>query len=249
MEPWHLVALLFSGLVAGSVANAIAMVLIVQRVAPKPDQCISCAHWPGPRPRLPILGVLMASPCPECGRTRSRWPILTELALAVIFVALYLRFGPSPTTLAYALYAWVLAVAFVTDVLCRRIFDWLTYPSSIIALTLAFLLPEAVLAPGSGPIGAIAGGILAGGLLGLIWLIGRIMYPRQVAIGIGDIKLAIFIGLITGGSHALSSILIGVLLGGVVALVVILRGRSARQAIPYGPNLILGALITILTTN
>jgi len=66
-------------------------------------------------------------------------------------------------------------------------------------------------------------------------------------LGGGDVKLAAFIGLITGFPLVIEALVLGTLIGGVVSLVLLItRVRGRRDAIPYGPFLIAGAVITLL---
>ncbi len=67
------------------------------------------------------------------------------------------------------------------------------------------------------------------------------------AFGMGDVKLLIGIGLMAGGSRALSSVVFALLLAGVVILVLMLARRIGRRTyIPFGPFFILGALWAVL---
>ena len=65
--------------------------------------------------------------------------------------------------------------------------------------------------------------------------------------GIGDVKLAALIGLATGFPYGMLSLLIGILIGGIFAVVLLvfkLKGR--KDAIPYGTFLGIGPIITLL---
>jgi len=65
--------------------------------------------------------------------------------------------------------------------------------------------------------------------------------------GWGDVKLAALIGLATGFPLVFFSIIMGAILGGIVAVaLVIARKRKRRQTIPFGPFLAVAAMITLL---
>lgn len=67
--------------------------------------------------------------------------------------------------------------------------------------------------------------------------------------GFGDVKLAVFIGLVTGLSNLrmVHAILAGVYIGGAVAVALLVtRRRGLRQAVPYAPFLVAGTLLTLL---
>ena len=68
--------------------------------------------------------------------------------------------------------------------------------------------------------------------------------------GMGDVKLALLIGLLLGW-FGLTAWLIGLLaafvVGGVVAIVALaLRSVTLRGSIPFGPSMLAGALIALL---
>jgi leader peptidase (prepilin peptidase)/N-methyltransferase len=66
-------------------------------------------------------------------------------------------------------------------------------------------------------------------------------------LGGGDVKLAAFIGLITGFPLVIEALLLAIIIGAVVSLILLLtRIRGLRDPVPYGPFLITGAMITLL---
>ena len=59
--------------------------------------------------------------------------------------------------------------------------------------------------------------------------------------------MATLIGLVTGFPLVLVAILLAVVLGGLVAVVLLLlKLRGRKQAIPFGPFLSLGAMVALL---
>jgi len=67
------------------------------------------------------------------------------------------------------------------------------------------------------------------------------------AMGEGDITLATYTGLVVGFPLILISLLLMIVFGGVGAAgVVIARKGSLKTAIPYGPFIILGCVVTLL---
>ena len=66
-------------------------------------------------------------------------------------------------------------------------------------------------------------------------------------IGWGDVKMMGLVGLITGFPLVLVSLLLGVISGGLAAIVLLLlKIKKRKQTIPFGPFLSLGAMITLL---
>jgi hypothetical protein len=85
-----------------------------------------------------------------------------------------------------AAYVSVLIVCTSTDVLAYRVPNVITYPAILLALTLGLTLP------GASRLDAAAGGLLFGGVLLLPWFL------TNGAMGLGDVKLAFFVGFALG---------------------------------------------------
>ena len=67
------------------------------------------------------------------------------------------------------------------------------------------------------------------------------------AFGIGDVKLLAGVGLLVGGSRALSSVVFALVVSGVVLLVLLAARRIGRRTyVPFGPFFIVGALWAVL---
>lgn len=67
------------------------------------------------------------------------------------------------------------------------------------------------------------------------------------SIGGGDVKMAALVGAIVGFPAAMDALIAAVIVGGLAAVVVALRGHGqSGSTIPYGPFLAGGALLTML---
>lgn len=88
---------------------------------------------------------------------------------------------------------------------------------------------------------AVAGAALGGGLFLLLAL------ARRDALGAGDVKLAVLIGMLTGFPRVVQALVMGILLGGLAAaLLLLFRWRGRKDYIPYAPYLVCGAVATLL---
>ncbi len=135
-------------------------------------------------------------------------------------------------------------------IVTRLILDLVILPGCAVALILSFITPwtPALSWPAPDWRTAAVAGVATAAVFALLVLVATLIYGPE-GMGIGDIKLALFIGLATGLTdfRVVRAILLGVFLGGFVAiLLVVTRIRKMRQAIPYGPFLVLGTLITLL---
>lgn len=176
--------------------------------------------------------------CPHCGTRRPRRAPLVELACMAGYIASRLLIGNNPTGLLLAaLYLPFLLAVIAIDVEHRRVLNIMLAPAAVISLGLSFL-------PGRPtPLEALVGGAVGFGLFLLISLIGR------GKMGAGDVKLAGVIGLIVGFPGVLMALAIGIIVGGLAALLLVVTRRAGLKSyIAYAPYLCIGALAVLART-
>jgi leader peptidase (prepilin peptidase)/N-methyltransferase len=89
----------------------------------------------------------------------------------------------------------------------------------------------------------VAGCLVAGGLFFLVAWVSHAALGRT-GLGGGDIKLAGLIGAALGPSGGLVAAFVGIMLGGVVAVVLLVTGRRRfGEYLPFGPFLAAGAIV------
>jgi Flp pilus assembly protein protease CpaA len=166
--------------------------------------------------------------------------VLCPLLGAVGFAALAAHepFGSGLVIHLLWLAVFVQIVGF--DLKHRLILNRITYPAVVVALALS---PAS---PGLTFWRALAGCVAVGGFFVVMNVVSR------GGIGLGDAKLGALVGAICGIgldlNHigAVYAVIYGVFLGGLVALVLlILRLRSLKDPIPYGPFLCAGASLIL----
>lgn len=179
----------------------------------------------------PAAGAPEPPPAPPAARLR---PTVVAVAVAVAGLAL-LRFGTSREGMLAAWVLAVLAVLAAIDLRERLLPNRIVFPAMLGAILwqAAFFpdrLGECLLA-----------GIAAGGLL----LLPTLVQPGTV--GMGDVKVAAFLGLVLGGD-VIVALLAGSLASAPVALAMLFVGGAGarRNTLPYGPFLALGAGIALL---
>lgn len=129
---------------------------------------------------------------------------------------------------------WLGVIAAI-DVASRRVPNRLTYPALL-------LIPlYIILWPGAGILDHILGGALGGGFFALAFL----LYRR--GIGLGDVKLALVLGLYLGWNGTVVALITALLLGGVVATLALVAGLGRHAGIPYAPMLAAGGAFALLT--
>jgi leader peptidase (prepilin peptidase)/N-methyltransferase len=164
-------------------------------------------------------------------------------AAAVLFGAfafglLPARFGDAAPVVQLVFGAWFasLVVGFAIDLDQRLLPDELTLPAIPIALLLDVT--------GSNP---LVGSALPAAVAVAI-VVPAAMYLLSVpfgagAFGIGDVKLLVGVGLMTGLLRTVGGLLAGLLVAGLVLAVLLAARRIGRRTyVPFGPFLIFGAL-------
>lgn len=133
-----------------------------------------------------------------------------------------------------ALYTSFFAVLAVIDLKHRIVPNKLVLPAMIVA-------PFAALLWGHSPMSIALGGMVHFAMFALSAAVMR------GAIGMGDVKLAIVLGMLTGFPGVFLSLMAAAVLSGVISLaLVVTRVRSLRDYIPFAPFMLGGALIALL---
>ncbi len=164
------------------------------------------------------------------------WSRLRFLAVAVaagLGLLAGWRFGWNLAALTTALYAWTLLVFAVIDIEQRLVPDRLLLPALPVVLALNLLVQQPAI------ISSLLGGLVGIALFSLIHSI------RPDGMGRGDVKLAGLIGLMVGFPGVVFALLLGMIAGGVAALILIYRGQSRGQTMAYAPFLAIGAAIIL----
>ncbi len=212
--------------------------------------CAKCGT-PLPASRLLPIANLRASrrACPDCGTPASlRRPAL-ELALAALFLLLLAhvvapenaaRLAPWAIFLIDAAGSTVLAFIFAVDLEHHLILDVAVYPTAAVLLAVALLFDHKAFA------GMLFGVVLCGGLFLLFYVLGFLVY-HQEALGFGDVKLAVLIGLLVGWPGVVTALVLAALFGAAVSVLLLGMGTATRQTfIPYGVFLAGGAVLALL---
>ena len=171
-----------------------------------------------------------------------------ELATGLIFAFLYwwcVVFNPELGIVAFAVmafYASLFIIIFVIDLEHGLILNKVVYPGMVVALLLA-LYPWPWLTESM--VMRVAYAALGGGIGFAIFLL--IAIVSRGGMGWGDVKLAALIGLATGFPLVFLAIIMGAILGGIVAVaLMIVKKRKLKETIPFGPFLALAAMVTLL---
>ena len=201
-----------------------------------PSACGACAAQLSWQDLIPVLSyIILRGRCRSCSSSISwRYP-LVELSSGLGLLALYYKFGLGFEGLAAAvLFFLLLAVIFID-------LDFLIIPNRIVLIGLLLGIPLTLAQSLPVFISGLLGLMVGGGLLLLTAVVSR------GGMGGGDIKLAAVIGLYVGWPQILLVLFLSFLLGSIVGLILVARGRKKmKEAVPFGPFLAVASYLVLL---
>lgn len=166
-----------------------------------------------------------------------------SVGAALLCGAVALRFGASWALPAYVVLAVSLLVVSVIDL------EHYVIPNRIVYPTLALSIPLLTLAAAiGGKWGDLAHAVIGGAAAWAVLLVVHLVSPRGM--GFGDVRLAFVLGLHLGWlgyGHVVLGLFLGFMLGSVAGIaLLIVRRRSRKEAIPFGPFLAAGGMLAVL---
>lgn len=205
--------------------------------------CPGCQNPIRARDNVPVLSWLaLKGRCRDCSAGISaRYP-LVELATAVLFVLVGVRFGPSWALPAF-LYLAAIAVALaLIDLDVHRLPDAIVLPAYPV---MTVLLTAASLATGDWA--ALVRAAIGGAILWVLYFV--LMIAKPGGMGFGDVKLAGVLGAALawlGWGSLVVGAFAAFLLGGLFSIVLLVMGRASRSSgIPFGPWMLAGAALGV----
>ncbi len=247
--------LFLSGLCVGSFLNVcIYRIPMEKSIVYPPSSCGKCNENLKPKDMIPVLSyIMLKGKCRYCKDPISiQYPIV-ELMTAIIWLIVYNRYGFTIQTAALLyLYTVLIPVAFI-DLKHMIIPDGLVITGLVggaaVLLYHVFYKPFP-LYDSNLWYTPIIGMFSASVVLFIIALIGLLIYGNDGAMGMGDVKLFLPIGLFLGWKLALFILFLSVLLGGIISIILLIfRFKDRKSAIPFGPFIIIATFIAGLYGN
>jgi leader peptidase (prepilin peptidase) / N-methyltransferase len=245
------IAMFAVGMVVGSFAN-----VPIHRwprggtvTEPKRSVCPACGTLVAARDNVPVVSwLLLGRKCRSCGEPIAARYAIVELTTGILFGAVAWVWGLDPLLPALLVFTWSLIVATAIDLEHRIIPNRLTYRLPFV------LLPLLVFAAWmDGAWTDLRGGVIAGLAIPLaMFLLSEAfrLLRGQSGMGMGDVKLAVSIGLVVGYLGGLELVVFAygsIIAAVVVAFALILTGRAKLASrIPFGPYLAVGAMLPVL---
>jgi len=223
--------------------------------SPKRSYCPHCEHSLSALDNIPVFSyIFLRGKCRYCkGKISPRYMIV-ELLTAGLFVLMLRRSLALNQSLRYAALELATTCIFVGFLIVISFIDleFTIIPNKIVYLGLPIGLLLAISAAvfrkdADLILSRVLGAAIGAGIIILIAVVGSAVF-RKEAMGGGDVKLMAMIGIYLGWwPHILITLIAASLFGSIVGVSLILvRRKKMGSAIPFGPFLALGALLSLL---
>jgi len=201
---------------------------------------------------IPLLSFfLLKRKCRYCGKKISWQYPLVEISAGLIFLQIFnFQFSIFNEFSIFNFQFWALiyyflAISFLIiisayDLKYYLIPDEIIYPAIVLAIIFNLILNRHILLSKNFWLLTILS------LSGAIFFLFLFLVSKGKWMGLGDVNLAIFLGLLLGWPNILLALSLSFFLGAVVGLALIISGRKKMSSqIPFGPFLSAGALIAL----
>jgi len=228
-----------AGLIIGSFLNVVIYRIPRKLSIVRPSSsCPECKEKIKLYDNIPVLSfIILRGRCRNCGASISiKYPIV-ELSTAVLYLLNYYFFGISFMTLLGVIFVSILIIVTMIDIDFRIIPNVIILPALIIGLGIStFLVGDIWWRPLAFSAGAF-----------IFMLIIHLIYPRGM--GLGDVKYSAVLGAFLS-QKVVVGLFLGFLFGSIYGLImIIIKKRKLKTAIPFGPFLSFGSLLALFWGN
>lgn len=256
------------GLIIGSFLNCIIYRLFKKEsFLTKRSYCPYCKHTLSWQDLIPILSFLfLRGRCRYCEKPISFQYPLVEFFTGFLFLLVilqnidYLVFEPSVFGFLNILFLFfissILIIIFTYDLKHFIIPDRIIYPAILVSgiwhlvSGIFFSSYTKCYRPNTVNCEAItkstAAGFLYSALGAAAFFLVIVLLSRGKGMGMGDVKLAFFMGLLLGFPDILVALFLSFILGAVIGIILIIAGRkSFKSEVPFAPFLVTGTFLSL----
>ena len=202
------------------------------------SHCPACGTKILLRDNIPILSyIILKGKCRHCGAKISPLYIVVESATALIFTFGFLYYGLSFSLLEFLTFSLILIPIAFIDWNTMLIPDTLSFGGIVIGLVFSIFNGEII--------HSLLGGIISGAILLFFAVIGKWVF-RKEAMGFGDVKLAIMLGVFVGWQGFIILLVIASFIGAIYGIIMEIKGKVEDSKIPFAPFLTIGGIITYI---
>jgi leader peptidase (prepilin peptidase)/N-methyltransferase len=236
-------------IIFGAIVGSFLNVCIIR--LPKEESIITpgshCPHCNHPimfYDNIPLISyLLLGGKCRYCKRSISAQYPLVEGITAISSFLLFLKYGFSLSYLFYFSFVAALMIITVIDLYHQIIPDVISIPGIGVGLLGALIIPHITF------FNSLLGILLGGGSLFVVATLYQWLFKRE-GMGGGDVKLLAMIGAFLGWDAVILTILLSSLIGSITGIIImVLKGKDFKYAIPFGPFLSLGAVTALFYKN
>jgi leader peptidase (prepilin peptidase) / N-methyltransferase len=227
------------GLLIGSFLNVcIYRIPRGESISFPPSHCAVCGKRLKWYDLFPVFSYLvLRGKCRYCGdRISIKYPAV-EILTAVLFYLIYLKYGLSFEFFRLVTLAVILIVIGIIDLETTDVYTKVTVfgiAVGIVFLFLGYFLYKI------NPLDYIVGGITGGGVIALIVILTKGM-------GWGDVEICVICGLFIGLKYTILMLILSFVIGGIIgSLLILLKIKSRKDYIPFGPFIAVASLLSVL---
>lgn len=231
------------GLCIGSFLNCMIYRQEQEKTLEGRSFCPNCKHTLLWNDLFPVFSfIFLKGKCRYCNKKISWQYPLVEIATALIFLWIFLMNSQYTISniinIIFLFYIFSCFIAiFVYDLKHYIIPDNILFPAIFISLAYKLILNHGI----QNIINLTLAIVIASGFFLLIFL-----FSKGKAMGFGDVKLAILMGILLGSPNILVALFLAFLFGAIIGLVLIFfDGKGMKSQIPFGPFLIFGTVIAL----
>lgn len=205
----------------------------------KRSQCPQCDHVLSVVDLIPLVSFLLQrGRCRYCQKKIPRHHIYTELT-AVLLGLTAIVFSVKPLGYEFIfnfIFLQILLALTLTDIKFKTLPDIFVWALGVVGVAKVFFLGQPSL--NNALIAAILGGVVLGGFA---------LFSKGKAMGWGDVKLAVAMGVVLGTGQLFFAILLAFVFGGIVGAILIIKKKAtAKSKIAFGPFLTVATAIFLL---
>ncbi|MCM3224344.1 prepilin peptidase [Terribacillus saccharophilus] len=223
------------GAVLGSFYNVVGMRVLEKKMFhSERSYCPNCKHQIKAFDLIPVISyIILRGKCRNCTQKISPLYPFTELVTGLLFGYSFYIIGLQWELVTAFVLVSMASILFVTDI------RFMLIPNKILLFFLPLFIILRVITPLDPWWDSIIGATVAFVLLFLVILLSR------GGMGGGDLKLFVVLGVVLGWKGVLLTLFLSSVIGAVVSLVLLsAKILKRKQAIPFGPYILLAALIT-----
>ncbi len=212
------------------------------------SKCSHCHHQLKATDLIPLVSyLLLKGKCRYCQTKISAIYPIVEIVTALSFFTVFSYFGPvflnTPTAASILIFTlviihiFVLLFTFFYDLLYYEISDAILIPAIVIAFLQTFIGTQ---------IFPVTGDALIGAAIPVSIFLIQILISSGKWLGLGDLRIGAYMGLLLGTYKTILALLITYMLGALVAIILLVTKKATKKTpIPFGPFLTIGTMVAL----